>query len=71
MKTTSLSAFESDLVEWFNIVSAKKITISGPLITEKALQLAEKHNLKDFSGSTVLRKGTTSLHAVSTSCSSM
>lgn len=51
MKVTPLSVFESDLVEWFNIVRAKKIAISGPMIKEKALQLAEKHNLKDFSAS--------------------
>lgn len=51
VKATPFSLLESDLVEWFNIVRAKNIAISGPLIKEKALQLAEKHNVKDFSAS--------------------
>ena len=43
MKAFPLSVLESDLKECFHSVRAKKIPISGPLIKEKALQLAVKH----------------------------
>lgn len=48
LKTTPLSFYEYDVIEWFKIVCAKNIAISGFLIKGKALQL---HNVKDFSAS--------------------
>ncbi|GFX90026.1 hypothetical protein TNCV_887241 [Trichonephila clavipes] len=51
LKATPLSVRESDLLDCFNFVRAKKIASSEPLIKEKALRLAKKHNGKEFSAS--------------------